>query len=79
MNPTSLSFAKSADTTGKAISVTATGVVTAQSSESWATVEVSEKIVTVKVTANSGSKRTALVTILADDKAATVEVTQAGV
>ena len=67
MNPPSLSFAKSADTTGKAISATATGVVTAQSSESWATVEVSEKIVTVKVTANSGSKRPALVTILADE------------
>lgn len=79
MNPTFLSFAKQADTTGKTITATASGVVTAQSSESWTTVMVSENIVTVKVTANSGSKRTALVTILADDKAATVEITQDGV
>ena len=67
------------DTTGKTITVTATSVVTAQSSENWATVEVNEKIVTVKVTANSGKERKAHVTVLADDKAATVEVTQAGV
>ncbi len=79
MNPTSLSFAKAADTEGKTITATATGVVTAQSSESWATVEVNEKIVTVKVTSNSGKERKANVIVLADDKAATIEVTQAGV
>lgn len=78
MNPTSLSFAKAADTTGKTITATATGAVTAQSSESWATVTVSEKVVTVKVAANSGKERKAYVTVLADDKAATVEVIQAG-
>ena len=79
MNPTSLSFAKAADAVGKTITATATGVVTAQSSESWATVEVNEKIVTVKVTANSGEERKAHVIVLADDKAAPIEVMQAGV
>lgn len=79
MNPTFLSFAKSADTTGKTINVTSTGAVTAQSTESWLTVTVTEKVVTVKVSANSGSERRGHVTILADDKAATIEVTQAGV
>lgn len=74
-----MSFAKGADTTGKTITATATGVVTALSTESWATVDVSEKVVTVKVAANSGKERKAYVTVLADDKAATVEVTQAGV
>lgn len=79
MNPTSLSFAKSADTVGKTITATATGVVTAQTSESWVTVEVNENIVTVKVTANSGKERKAYVIVLSDNKAATIEVTQAGV
>lgn len=79
MNPTSLSFDNTEDNTGKTIEVTSTGDVTAQSSESWLTVTVAEKIVTVKVSANSGSVRRGHVTVLADDKAATIEVTQAGV
>ena len=52
--------------------------MTAQSSESWATVTVSENVVTVKVAENSGKERKAYVTVLADDKAATVELIQAG-
>ena len=59
------------------ITATATGTVTAVSSESWATVSVAAKVVTVKVTANSGTEaRRAIVTITADGKNAQVEVLQ---
>lgn len=74
---TALYFGSAADTTGKTITATATGTVTAVSSESWATVSVAAKVVTVKVTANSGTEaRRAIVTITADGKNAQVEVLQ---
>ncbi len=79
VSPKMLDFTKDADTTGKTITATATGSVTASSSESWATTSVSGKVVTVKVTANSGAARTAVVTVKADGKQATVSVYQAGV
>lgn len=79
MSPTSLSFAKEADSTGKTITVTSTGVVTAKSSDSWVTATVSGKVVTVKASANTGAKRTATVKIFADNKVGDVDITQAGV
>lgn len=77
VDKTALYFGSAADTTGKTITATATGTVTAVSSESWATVSVAAKVVTVKVTANSGTEaRRAIVTITADGKNAQVEVLQ---
>jgi F-type H+-transporting ATPase subunit delta len=64
--------------TGKTITATATGTVTAKSSASWCTVSVSSKTVTAKVTANSGDERTAEITISADGKETIVPVVQAG-
>lgn len=79
MTPASLVFEKEADTTGKAITVTSTGAVTATSSESWATVTVASKAATVKVSANTGPLRTANITLVADGKTSVVTVYQAGV
>ena len=77
VDKSSLYFGSTADTTGKTITATATGTVTAASSESWATVSVAAKVVTVKVTANSGTEaRRAIVTITADGKNAQVDVLQ---
>lgn len=76
--PTSLAFPKTADTTGKTVTATLTGAVTAKSSASWCTVTVSSKIVTAKVTANTGGERAAEITISADGKETIVPVTQAG-
>ena len=72
-----LFFTSSADTTGKAITVTSTANPSASSSERWATAEASGKTVKVKVEANtSGKPRKAVVTITADGKSAIIEVTQ---
>ncbi len=79
VSPASLVFEKEADTTGKAITVTATGAVAATSSETWATVTVASKVATVKVVANTGPLRTAIVTLVADGKTSVVTVYQAGV
>lgn len=76
--PTSLNFAKAADTVGQTVTATSTGIVTAKSSVSWCTVTVASKVVTVKVTANADAARAAEVTISADDKETIVPVTQAG-
>lgn len=79
IDKTELYFGNAADTTGKKVTVTGTvtGTVTAASSESWATVSVTAKEVTVKVTANSGTEaRRAIVTITADGKNAQVDVLQ---
>lgn len=78
VTPTSLDFAKAADAVGKTITATTTGEVTAVSSESWCTVSAAEKVVTAKVTANSGIARTANITITADGKGTVLTVTQAG-
>lgn len=77
--PTSLVFEKEVDATGKAITATATGAVSAMSSESWATVTVASRVVTVKVAANTGPLRTANITLVADGKTSVVTVYQAGV
>lgn len=77
VDKSSLYFGSSADTTGKAVTATSTGNVSAASSADWCTVTCSAKVATVKVTANSTSAaRTAYVTIVADDKTAIVEVLQ---
>lgn len=78
VTPASLAFPKAADTTGKTITATSTGVVTAKSSASWCTVTVASKVVTAKVTANSGGERAAEITVSADGKETIVPVTQAG-
>jgi hypothetical protein len=77
--PNSLEFASAADTTGKTVTVDATGTVTAVSDQTWATVTVTAKTVTVKVTANgTGETRAARVTVSADGKTVDVVVAQAG-
>ncbi len=77
VTPGALYFTGAADTTGKTITATSTGNVTASSSESWCTVTASAKIATVKVSANStGAARTAYVTLTADSKTTQVAVLQ---
>ncbi len=72
-----LYFGSAADTTGKTVTATSTGNVTATSSESWATVTASGKVATVKVAENkTGKARTAYVTITADGASAVVTVLQ---
>lgn len=79
VSPTTLSVPATADNTGKPVTVTTEGAVTASSSESWCTTTVTGTTVKVKVTANSSATaRTAQVTIDADGKSAVVEVTQEG-
>lgn len=77
VDKTELYFSNAADTTGKTVTATSTGNVTASSSESWCTVTTSGKTTTVKVTSHTGSApREALVTITADGKTASVKVLQ---
>lgn len=77
VTPAALYFTGAADTTGKTITATSTGNVTATSSESWCTVTTAAKVATVKVTANStGEARTAYVAITADGKTTQVAVMQ---
>ncbi|MCQ2058671.1 MAG: BACON domain-containing protein [Bacteroidaceae bacterium] len=72
-----LFFSGAADTTGKTVSATSTGNVSASSNQSWCTVTTAAKVTTVKVSANSdSSQRVAYVTITADGKSAIVKVTQ---
>lgn len=75
--PTTLTFTKDADTTGKVITVSTAGTVTATSDESWCTVTVASKKVTAKVEANSGAERTATITVTQNSKSVTIAVTQA--
>lgn len=73
----SLYFVGTADNTGKAVTATSTGNVTAASNSPWCTVSCAGKVTTVKVTANTtGEARQAYVTIVADGKSAIVEVLQ---
>lgn len=78
--PTSLSFSNTADNTGKTITATTKeSTVSASSTETWCKTSVSGKVVTVKVTENSGaSKRTATVNISTPTEFGQVEVTQEG-
>lgn len=75
--PTALYFDGAEDDTGKQVSVTATGAVSASASDSWITTSVSAQTVTVKVSANdSGEPRTGYVNVSADDKSCTLKVVQ---
>lgn len=75
--PTALYFGGAEDGTGKQVSVTATGAVSASASDSWITTSVSAQTVTVKVSANdSGEPRTGYVNVSADDKSCTLKVVQ---
>jgi len=77
VTPSALYFSNAVDDTGKTITATSTGDASATSSESWATVTCAAKVATVKVTANdTGSLRTAVITVTADSKTAHVTVTQ---
>jgi hypothetical protein len=77
--PVELLFTSVADNTGKTVTATADGAVTAVSDQAWATVTVAGNTVTVKVTANAtGKARTANVTVTADEKQVVVLVTQEG-
>lgn len=80
VSPTSLSFSAAEDATGKTITASSSGNITAASSdEDWATVIYSLKVATVKVSANANTDaRTANVSITADGKTVIVVVTQAG-
>lgn len=83
LNKTELSFTKSADSTGKTVTVNTTGTVTASrpAADTWCTVSVSGSTVTVKVSANSASsapERSTEVTITDEyGNTGTVTVTQA--
>jgi hypothetical protein len=74
IKPEVLDFSNQAG--NKTVEVTATGTVTAVSSQTWATVIVTGQSVKVTVTANAGAARTAVVTISAEGKEAAVPVTQ---
>jgi hypothetical protein len=79
VSPAELTFGNTADTTGKTVTATATGALTATSDQSWATVTVAANVATVKVTANStGTARVANITLNADDKQVVVTAMQAG-
>lgn len=72
-----LYFGNAADTTGKTVTATSTGNVSAKSSADWCTVTCAAKVATVKVSANStGAPRRASVTITADGKTAVIDVLQ---
>lgn len=72
-----LYFGNAADNSGKIVTATSTGNVTADKDASWITVSTSGKATTVKVSANdTGEIRTGIVTITADGKSGQVEVTQ---
>jgi len=67
ISPNTLSFTSAADATGKTVTVTTNAdSVSASSNQEFATVSVNDKVVTVKVSANTASgaaARTAIVTI----------------
>lgn len=77
IDKTKLYFGNAADNTGKVVTATSTGNVTASKDASWITLSTSGKTTTVKVTANdTGNVRTGVVTITADGKSSRVDVTQ---
>lgn len=77
LDKTKLYFGNAADTTGKVVTASSTGNVTASKDADWITVSTSGKATTVKVEANTtGNVRTGVVTITADGKSSRVEVTQ---
>ncbi|MDD3404969.1 MAG: BACON domain-containing protein [Paludibacteraceae bacterium] len=72
-----LEFTAAADATGKTVTVSSKGTVTATSSESFCTVAVSSGVVTATVSANESIARTAIVTITQNSKNVIVYVSQA--
>lgn len=74
-----IAFSSSEDSTGKTVvaDIGAAETMTAVSSESWATPTVDEKNVTVTVTANTGEKRTAVITLTCGRKSTKFNVLQA--
>lgn len=77
LDKTKLYFGAAADNTGKVVTATSTGNVTAVKDANWITVSTSGKTTTVKVSANdTGEIRKGFVTITADGKSSQVEVTQ---
>ena len=80
VTPTTLSFAASANTTGKKVTVHADTTFSAAvpQADSWVTLVTSGEEVTVKVSANVGAERTSTLTITdANSNTATVAITQA--
>lgn len=75
VNPTSLSFPKSAST--KEVEVHADGDVSVTSSQTWATATVADGKVSVSVTANTGAQRTAKLTVSDGSASKEVSITQA--
>lgn len=75
VNPTSLSFPKSAST--KEVEVHADGDFTASANQTWATVSVEGGKVSVSVTANTGAQRTATLTVNDGKTSKEVSITQA--
>lgn len=72
-----LYFGSAADNTGKVVTATSTGNVTATKNASWITASTSGKTTTVKVSANdTNDVRTGIVTITADGTSSQVEITQ---
>ena len=72
-----LYFGNASDTTGKTVTVTTSDTVAAVSDASWLTVSVSGTTVTAKTAKNdTGSARSAVVTITAGGSSAQVEVLQ---
>lgn len=77
VTPGELFFTAEADSSGKKLTVSASGSVSAVSSETWAVVSVSGKVVTVTVSKNgTGGARSSVVTVTADELVAQVAVTQ---
>ena len=85
VTPSILEFAKTADSTGKTVAVDTNdsanaASATATTSDAWITPTISNKVVTVKVSANSETSapaRTGSVTVTVGDKTATITVKQA--
>lgn len=85
VTPDSLTFAKTADDTGKTVTVDTNdtenlATATATTTDAWITPTISGKTVTVKVAANSADsapKRTGSVTVTVGTKTATIAVEQA--
>lgn len=85
VSPASLTFAKTADTTGKTVTVSTTdtanlATATATTTDAWITPTISNGVVTVKVAANSedsAPKRNGTVTVTVGTRTATIAVEQA--
>lgn len=77
LDKTKIYFSNALDNTGKVVTATSTGNVSATKDASWITVSTSGKATTIKVTANdTGDARTGVVTITADGKTSQVVVVQ---